>query len=256
MPLGEWAVSGLVIPFLAAFAVAALTRSRGAGWGGRLWSAWSALAIGLGYLAGHVAVARPAVPPLDVTDRVPWIVAVAIVLAIASTTGSGGPRRLWLVRGAIALVIVAALFEPVFSRWAQTPEGGLAMAATLVALVVGLGPLGTIGARGNGFTLGPAFVLTAVVAGAALGLTGGLTLGRLASALAAAAAGTWLVDRRSLGTAAALVFGSALGALLVEGWVYSGLPAWLAAILGLAPTALRWARVRTRVQAVPEAASV
>jgi hypothetical protein len=54
-------------------------------------STWSSLAIGLAYIAGQAAVARPAFPPVEVTDRIPWLALAATVLAVAETVWALAP---------------------------------------------------------------------------------------------------------------------------------------------------------------------
>ena len=54
-------------------------------------STWSSLAIGLAYIAGQAAVARPAFPPVEVTDRIPWLALAATVLAVAEAVWALAP---------------------------------------------------------------------------------------------------------------------------------------------------------------------
>src|SRR5271157_3045274 len=55
-------------------------------------STWSSLAIGLAYIAGQAAVSRPAFPPVEVTDRIPWLALAATVLAVAEAVRARGQR--------------------------------------------------------------------------------------------------------------------------------------------------------------------
>ena len=41
--------------------------------GRRVGPGFAASGVGLAYVAGQVAAARPAIPPADVTDRIPWL---------------------------------------------------------------------------------------------------------------------------------------------------------------------------------------
>ena len=54
-------------------------------------STWSSLAIGLAYIAGQAAVARPAFPSVGVTDRIPWLALAATVLAVAEAVWALAP---------------------------------------------------------------------------------------------------------------------------------------------------------------------
>ena len=255
MPLSEWAVSGLAVPFLAAFAVAALLGRSAAASGDAWLSAVGALAVGLGYLGGHVAVARPKLPPLDVTDRIPWMVGMVVLLAVTIGRLRGNRSSFgWLWRTVAAAFVVQTVMAPLLSRWFESPEDVFRLVASGGVLIGSLEALDALSERARPVFVGVVCTCTAILSGTALAATGSLTLARLALALSAAVVGLWIVRPHSLRPAATFVFGTALGALLIEGWGYSELPGWAAALLTLAPAgALGCLRIGGMHLTTPEA---
>ena len=74
----------LAVPAIVAAAAVTLRRTLGASERSSPGdSAWSAGAIGIGYIAAHAAIAPPAFPPVDVTDRILGLSLAATGLAAA-----------------------------------------------------------------------------------------------------------------------------------------------------------------------------
>ena len=78
-------------------------------------STWSALAIGLAYIAGQAAVARPAFPPVDVTDRIPWLALAATVLAVAEAAWALAPWVRLFGRSLLLTLSLGLMLGPVVS---------------------------------------------------------------------------------------------------------------------------------------------
>ena len=69
-------------------------------------SAWSAPAVGFAYIAAQAAVAHPAFPPVEVTDRIPWLALAATVLAVAESVLALAP---WIRLSGRSLLLILSL---------------------------------------------------------------------------------------------------------------------------------------------------
>jgi hypothetical protein len=104
---------------------------------------WGESAVGLAYALGHVGVAPPAIPPADVTDRIPVIALLVGVVAMVLAINRGGPLR--RIAGYLGLAAVAwiVMLSPVLgaaeiSRVTMAWLVGTAFASLLAALNVAL----------------------------------------------------------------------------------------------------------------------
>ena len=105
-------------------------------WSTRGDSLWAGPAIGLAYIAGQAAIARPSFPPVDVTDRIPWLALAAMLLAVAEAIWPFAARLRFLGRTLLLTLILGLMLGPVISAgdltW--TTIGWLAAAAVTAVL--------------------------------------------------------------------------------------------------------------------------
>src|SRR4051812_2185883 len=107
----------LVVPAL----VAAVTLAA-AGWAGRRLGlpgsgpAAVALALGVGALAAQLGNAPPAFPPLDVTDRLPWLVTAATLLGLCESVRPGPAWTRWENRLLLTLLTLGLVLGPVLGE--------------------------------------------------------------------------------------------------------------------------------------------
>ena len=80
------AVLATAIPVLIAAGLFVIGRAIG----GRIGRCLEAASVALGYLAGHAGVAGLVFPAGEVTDRIPWIAILAIVLAVTDASRDFG----------------------------------------------------------------------------------------------------------------------------------------------------------------------
>jgi hypothetical protein len=194
----------------------------------------AAVALVLGYAVGHCAASWPAFPPLDVTDRLPWIAAGAVAVDWVG-------RRLlpWVGHALAAVMTVGATVGPIDTTVARTWTF-FAWAAMLCVGVAGTSAYLYMLARRWGPRMFAVLLSAlALAAGAALTVSGSLVLGELCAALAAALLAAGLLARsESSSTALAVPFASLGGAVLIGGNIYSGLPTLPAVVLAASPLAL------------------
>jgi hypothetical protein len=199
---------------------------------GRPW--WAASAVGLAYLAGHFVAARPAVPPADVTDRIPWLALAATALALAESAGRWMRATGWTLLAALAVGLVLG---PVIGAGDFSREVVVWLAASIAVAVLSWADLAVLSARPDRSDLLRALLITCGGAAAALPLSGFGMGGPLSAALAAALAAAWLAARGEVPAGYAPVAATVLTALVLEGFVYAVLPAASAVLLAAAPAA-------------------
>lgn len=229
---------GLIVPFaLAMAALFAAYRTGPRSIGPRALG----LSVGLGCVSGMLGQGwPPPFPPIDVTDRTPWLaLAAMIVVAIAG----GGPA--WLRRIGLALLAVGVYLAILGPILGTTAAIGLSVAGLAVlaawANAVGLGD------RVEGAALiGPMLV---VAAGASVVLlaSGTATAGLLGLTLAASLFAPALASiRLDLGRSARGVLPVALAvatALVLNGTFYAFVPRSSALLLAAAPAGAWAARL-------------
>src|SRR5690349_3571984 len=121
-------ILGVVVPALVAATTMALVLAAGRRLDGAFrFGLAITLGLGLGVLAGHVAVSWPAWPswpPSDVTDRIPYLVLAAILLALVVVVV---PARFqtataWGGRVVLTAVVLTAILGPIYGEsWTTTP---------------------------------------------------------------------------------------------------------------------------------------
>jgi hypothetical protein len=230
----------LLAPALAAAVAASLVgwlgRRLGVAWGG---AAAVALALGAGELAAHLANARPAFPPIDVTDRIPWLVLTALLLGLCESIRPAPGWARWENRLLLVLLTLGLLLGPVLGPDWPTRSDLLRQGGLALLLLVGWANLEALAARRSTATVGPAVLVVAAGAGAALLLSGSLVLGQIGLGLASALGAVWLLScwmpGLSLGRGGVPVLVATFGALLIDGQVYAFLPRSSALILAAAP---------------------
>jgi hypothetical protein len=240
-PLGM-ALFVLVVPSL----VAAVTLAA-AGWAGRRLGlsgggqAAVALALGAGAIAAQVGNAPPAFPPIEVTDRIPWLVLAAVLLGLCESVRPSPGWARWENRLLLTLLTMGLVLGPVLGENWPTRSDLARQGGLVLIMLAAWGNLEALAARRSMAVLGPSVLVVAVSAGAALLLSGSMVLGQLGLGLAAAVAAVWVLSLWQpdlfLSRGGIPVLVAAYGALLIEGHVYAGLPASSAYLLAAAPLA-------------------
>lgn len=235
---------GVGLPALVAALVLAAGRLVSPDRGGRQ---AMALAVGLGYAAGHAAVAWPSWPPLEVIDRVPFLVLGVMVLGLFETTWPAPAWATWENRILVSLLTVVLIVGPAVQETWGTRANLLRLACLGAGLALAWGSVEALTGRVSGLAVALPLFVTAAGAAVVIVISGSLVSGRLAGVLAAALAGCAVLaawdPRPALargGVAAAAV---ALASLLLVGHVYSSTPALAAILLALAPLAAWIVRV-------------
>jgi hypothetical protein len=200
-----------------------------------------ALALGAGTLAAQCAMAWPRVPPIEVTDRLPWLVGVVMVLGLLESTHPSPAWARWENRLLVAVLLLALVLGPILgpewpSRRDLAIEGGL-----ILGILFAWMSLEGLATDRSTAVLGPA--LLAVVGGtaAALLLSGSIVLGRVCGGLAASLGAVWVLSwwlrDRLLNRGGIPVLTTTVAALLIIGCIYSSLTLPPAILLAAAPLA-------------------
>jgi hypothetical protein len=233
------AVLPLILAAVATAAWAGLARlaklpARGAGGRGGMWG------LAAGYLAGHTAILWPSFPPIDVTDRIPYL-ALAAALWVgfeAIWRNSDLPR--WGGLAVLACLTLGMTLSPILLREdpidRRTALWIAGLAGTVLVSWINLELLARHAGRA---ALAVPMVLVIVGGAAILVISGSAVLGQLSVILAmawVASAGLalWFVDGVPLRNMVPVV-ATVLSALMVTGHVYANVPAWSAVVLAAAP---------------------
>ena len=197
------------------------------------------LAVGLGYLSGHLFITgRFGFPPADTTNWLPcFALAGAALGAFFPSLRLPAWARLFLF-AMLAAGALRLLLKPKFQYGWSLGQGWtwvVSLAFGIVLLAIVLDAL----ARRPATAVALPFYLLLVSAATfgALMLSGSMLLGQFATVLAAANFGTIVLTLRriSVGPAIAPLFSLLLGALLISGYFFAELPAMSAALLAFAP---------------------
>jgi len=229
-------LAAVTVPAVVAAAAIGLRRVRGAR--GRLSqgdSVWSAAAIGLAYIAAQTAVARPALPPVDVTDRIPWLALAATVLAVSEAVLAFAPWVRLSGRSLLLTLILGLMLGPVVNADdLSRPMLGWLTVTAVLAFLAWL-DLWALERLGNGTEAIRGLIVSSSGATLVLLLSGSVALCLLGVALTVSLA----VGRLAAGDrapASGLIVGSTvLTALVLEGYFYASMPAWSALLLATAP---------------------
>ncbi len=229
----------LVLPFVSAGLVMI-----GAGWLGRRLGieradhAAAALAVGVGYVVGHAAIASPTFPPLDVTDRIPWLAGLAAILGILESIWPGPSWTLWENRLLLTALVLSALLGPLFAESSENRPSTVCLVVYGLIALASWTNLSGLADRLSGARLGVPLLTVGFGIAIALVVSGSLALGQLSAVLAAAVAAMVLLKLGSpmlLGTVPVMV--ATFGALLLNSFIYAALPASAAVALVSAPAA-------------------
>lgn len=208
-------------------AIALLFRKEGAR------TALLALAVALGYAAGHFLIAGlTKLPPADTTNWLPYC-ALAAASAVAAGQLLRAPWLRWALYGLVAACALRLLLAPMF-RHAWSPGIGWSwigcLSVTSVLLTVALNAV----RRAPSLQLEmPAYLV--IVSGATAGallLGGSLLLAQYAAVLAGSSLAPYFATS---GERAAAVWSLVFVALLVSGYAFAELPLLSAVFLGVAP---------------------
>jgi hypothetical protein len=202
-----------------------------------------ALALGAGALAAQFAVAWPHFPPIEVTDRIPWLVGVAMLLGLLESTHPTPAWARWENRLLLVVLVLGLILEPVHrtewpSRHVLAVEGAL-----VLGMLYGWMNLERLAASRSTAVLGPAILAVGASTAVALLLGHNLVLFRIAGGLTAALGAAWVLSwwlpDASLSRGGVTVLVATVAALLIEGHVYSypGFPLASAILLAVSPLA-------------------
>lgn len=205
-----------------------------------------ALGLGLGNLAGDAGVFWPSWPPLDVTDRIPFLAIAALVLALVEVSRPVGTWMAWGNRIVLTGLTLVAILGPAFGATWQTPTILLGGALLAAGMVLSWASLDALAARLSGAAQFLPLLVITTGASVALVLSGNMVLGRLCGVLTAALAGCWVVAWRvpslSLERGATPTIAVVLASLLLVGRFYGELTTPCALLLASAPAFLWLAR--------------
>jgi hypothetical protein len=189
----------------------------------------------LAYLAGHAAVACPAFPPIDVTDRIPWIAAVVTSLAVAESVFSV-TAGLAIAARFLALALVGGLIlEPLV-----VTEQSWVNSIAWISITLGLCALAWANVWGLNRCSGArearhALILVSAVACPVLLLSGSVILGALSVVLCASLTTDYLLGPGTSSSGTLAVGSAVLTSLLLEGHLYASLPLTAVLYLAMAP---------------------
>ncbi len=196
---------------------------------------WAALAVGLGYLAGHLAIARPTIPPADVTDRIPYVALAGLAIVVFEALRKPGAFGRAIGRAVLLAFTLGLMLGPVITAGSLDGSTWIWLAGTVaLALTSGIN-IEALTARPGELKGILAVMITALGAGVVLLLSGSLMLGCLGIALASALAGEWIASRGREPEGFAPVAIGLLAALVIEGYVYADVPVSGGVLLALAP---------------------
>ncbi len=198
-------------------------------------SAWSAPAVGFAYIATQAAVALPAFPPVEVTDRIPWLALAATVLAVAEPVLALAPWIRLTGRSLLLILSLGLMLGPVVRAdnlsWPML--GWLTITAFMAFLAwLNLWALERLGSGTDAFR---SLIVASSGTTLVLLLSGSIVLGLLGAALTVSLAAGRLAAG-SLASESGLIVGSTvLTALVLEGYIYASMPLGSALLLAAAP---------------------
>lgn len=223
-------------------------------------------ALGLGYLAGHVAIAGlPSMPPLDTTQGLVYLVLAALILGLLEARLAADGLGRWISRLALVAVLLGLTLHPLIRhQWGvgRTAAWLLGLTPTLLVLWAAYRWLGErLGRRATSLSWSLAFVGSGIL----LVLSRTALLGQLAVMMAIVLVVLALVARGPSSAAllpeALPVIGVVYWALLLNGALYAQLSpgaamAAAAAPLGSALGLASWGRRGGWRSALPACAGV
>jgi hypothetical protein len=204
---------------------------------------WGAPAVGLAYALGHAGVATPSIPPADVTDRIPVIAILGVVVAVILAGNRGGGWARMTGYPGLAVLAWIVMLGPVLGAEEIPRETMIWLAGTAIASLLAALNVALLDAPAHRSELWASLTMFALGAGVVLVLANSAILfqlgGVLTLALAASLLGAWGMPIGG-GVPVGVVV---LTALIVEGFVYAFLPASAALTLAFAPAVLWLTRI-------------
>lgn len=200
-----------------------------------------AIAVGAGYVAGHVLAAGwSPLPPRHATQWLFWFAVIGMITAVTDALVRPKGMVRFVTWAVICTIACRLILQPKFSYVWSAAEGWLRVIAIVFGVVVLSCCLDLI--EHKPFGTATLFSVTTVLCGGAclaLVLSGSLLLGQLACILTAIAAAGFLlimaVPAHFHPSAAVAPFSLVCAGLLLSGFFYAELPAASAMLLALAP---------------------
>ncbi len=204
---------------------------------------WGALAVGLGYVVAHCAVATPSFPPFDVTDRIPFL---ALAAAVVAAFLAGGRGVLWArIVGSLGLAVLVSLvmLGPVLGAGEYSEETIFQLSAIAGVSCLAMLNVGLLDTPSRRLELWVGLTVVTAGAGVALILSNSAILFFLAGCLVLVSVASLLGGWGMPVGGGTTVGASVLTALLIEGSVYAFLPAIPSLLLASAPLLLWITRI-------------
>jgi hypothetical protein len=236
----EQMLLGVVLPAAVALAVFVLARTWRRDSLGRI---GTVLAIGGGYLAGHLALRGwPPFPPAESTQWLVFLVLLVTFLGAVDVTSRVPDWVRWAVRAAVSLAVPCLLLQPLVDH-AWSPAVAMQwISLTALAIFASWSFLDWLASRTHGATLPLVLLIVSVGTSLVLLFSGSASLGQLAGVLAATMGVSLLLaflrPGFSLGHGAVPVAMVLLAGLWINGKFYAEVPTASAAMLILAPAAI------------------
>src|SRR5262249_37160560 len=145
----------------------------------------------------HLAVAFPAFPPQEVTDRIVWIAGASLLAAVIGSAAAEHRWWRWLNRTAFTALALVAMLGPITETLRESWTGPAWVLGVAGAMVASWANLDALARRLSPVTLRIPLVVAAFATAAALTVSGSLVLGQLTGALAASMAALVALDRSS-----------------------------------------------------------
>ncbi len=192
-------------------------------------------AIGLAYIAGQAAIARPSFPPVDVTDRLPWLALAAMLVAAAEAIW---PHAFWLRflgRALLLSLVFGLMLGPVLSTRELTRTTIGWLAASIVTAALAWLNIGAIEGRSRGTDAYHSLILTSAGTVPVLLFSGSAVLCILGVVLTVSLSAARIASWNSDAVSGLIVGEAVLTALVLESYVYASMSPWSALFLAIAP---------------------
>jgi len=222
--------------------------------------AWLALALAVGYTAGHVGIAgAPTWVPIGAAG---WLVHVAVVAAVAAVLQIVGDQRPWTVWAVRATAATAGAYlilrVPVHTQW-STGHAIAAVGVVTASTLVVSRAFESAAARASTLTMLAALGVATGGSAGILVLSGTALVATLVGALAAAIGAAFLIEWAAPGSVDTAAAAPVLAGLLVATWtialLFADMPTPAAPLLIAAPAALWLAARFTRDRLRPRFAA-
>ncbi len=214
-----------------------------------------AIAVSVSTIAASWGVVgRPELLPEDISRWIGHVALVGLVGAIVASSGSA--RRVWIARGAIALVVCYLVLRPLLAhRWGSA--GVLVLAGATLSLVIYSAAVERV-LQQSSPRVGMTVALISATAGSiAVAASGSLIVGQVGGGLATAIGALWALTvlRPARAVVVAHVLAPVVWAVVAIGMLYAAMPLHVA-VLALLPPVVAYGgllappRLRTAVAVV------